>query len=88
MNLQIPIVARPLTKGNSRLAPILNGAYRTALCEHLLRRILALGTATAGTATAGTATAPTTVVTADPRVVAIARSTGSHALRSNLLIAD
>lgn len=70
MNFQILIPAKPLTKGKSRLAPILNGAYRAALCEHLLRRILVLGTATA----------PTTVVTADPRVVAIAKSAGAHAL--------
>jgi len=70
MNFQILIPAKPLTEGKSRLAPLLNGAYRAALCEHLLRRILVLGTATA----------PTTVVTADPRVAAIARSAGAHAL--------
>lgn len=70
MNFQILIPAKTLSKGKSRLAPILNGAYRAALCEHLLRRILVLGTATA----------PTTVVTADPRVVAIAKSAGAHAL--------
>lgn len=70
MNFQILIPAKALTKGKSRLAPILNGACRAALCEHLLRRILVLGTATA----------PTTVVTPDPRVVAIARSAGAQAL--------
>jgi len=70
MNFQILIPAKPLTQGKSRLAPMLSGACRAALCERFLRRTLALGTATA----------PTTVVTADPRVVAIARGAGAHAL--------
>lgn len=70
MNFQILIPAKALTQGKSRLAPILNGARRAALCEYLLRRTLVLATATA----------PTTVVTADPRIVAIARSAGAQAL--------
>ena len=70
MNFQILIPSKPLTDGKSRLAPMLSGACRAALCERFLRRTLALGTATA----------PTTVVTADPRVAAIAGSAGAQAL--------
>ena len=70
MNFQILIPAKPLAHGKSRLASILGAEYRCALCEHLLRRTLVLGTATA----------PTTVVTPDPRVVAIAESAGAQAL--------
>jgi 2-phospho-L-lactate guanylyltransferase len=70
MNFQILIPAKPLTKGKSRLAPVLSGARRAVICERFLRRTLALGTATA----------PTTVVTADPRVAAIAGSAGAQAL--------
>ena len=41
MSFRILIPAKPLIEGKSRLAPLLNGASRAALCEQFLRRTVA-----------------------------------------------